>query len=155
MSDYTISSDKAKLDVAFIHRYLSEESYWAQGRPLETVRSSIAGSLCFGVYRGDRQVGFARVVTDGATFAWLCDVFIAGEHQGQGLGKRLLEAVLAEPALAGLGIFLLATRDAHGLYAHYGRFRPLDTPEKWMIRRPGEPRPEEPRPGEGSSCGSP
>jgi GNAT superfamily N-acetyltransferase len=140
VSEYEITCDKSKLDVGLVHRYLSEDSYWAQGRTLEVVHRSIEASLCFGVYKGTRQVGFARVVTDGATFAWLCDVFIIDEHRGLGLGKRLVERVVAEPVLQGLGIFLLATRDAHELYARYGRFTSLDTPGKWMIRRRTGPR---------------
>lgn len=132
---YWISTDKARLDVDLVHRYLSQESYWARGRSLDVVRKSIRESLCFGVYAGEEQVGFARVVTDGATFAWLCDVFVIDAHKGTGLGKRLLERVLAEPALQGLKNFILATNDAHDLYAKYGGFKPLSIPTKWMIKR--------------------
>lgn len=132
---YLVSSDQKRLDVDLVHRYLSEQSYWAKGRSLDVVRRSIAGSLCFGVYKGLEQIGFARVVTDGATFAWLCDVFIVDGHKGAGLGKRLLGCVLAEPKLQGLKNFLLATQDAHELYAKYGRFKLLDVPERWMIKR--------------------
>ena len=134
-ADYTISTDKARLDVALIHDYLSNSSYWAQGRPLEIVQTSIEHSLCFGVYAGAQQVGFARVVTDYATFAGLCDVFVLESHRGRGLGKRLVESVVAHPALHGLKIFILATRDAHELYCRYGGFETLPVPQKWMIRR--------------------
>jgi GNAT superfamily N-acetyltransferase len=131
---YTFSSDKAKLDVPLVHDYLCNESYWAQGRSLPTVRKSIQHSLCFGVYQGEEQVGFARVVTDYATFAWLCDVFILEAHRRQGLGKRLVETVVGHPDLQAIQIFVLATRDAHELYRRYGGFEAKITPEKWMAR---------------------
>jgi GNAT superfamily N-acetyltransferase len=131
---YSISTDKAKLDVGLVHEYLSERSYWAQGRPLDVVETSIEHSICFGVYDGDRQVGFARVVTDHATFAWLCDVFILESHRGCGLGKWLVECVVAHPDLREFRNFLLATRDAHELYRRYGGFESLEKPEKWMRR---------------------
>ena len=133
--DYTISTDRARLDLAVIHDYLSQRSYWAQGRPLDLVRRSIDHSLCFGLYAGDQQAGFARVVTDYTTFAWLCDVFILEAHRGRGLGKWLIETIVAHPDLHNLRNFLLATRDAHGLYHLYGGFQPLPKPDKWMIRR--------------------
>jgi GNAT superfamily N-acetyltransferase len=132
---FSISTDKSKLDVGVIHEYLSERSYWAQGRPLDVVQKAIEHSVCFGVYDGDRQVGFARVVTDYATFAWLCDVFILESHRGCGLGKWLIARVAAHPDLRGLKIFLLATSDAHELYRKYGGFDSLEKPEKWMKRR--------------------
>lgn len=131
---FCISTDKSQLDIPLIHRWLSTVSYWAQGRSLETVQSSIEHSLCFGVYEGQRQVGFARVVTDTATFAWLCDVFILEEYRGNGLGKWLIETITAQPALQPM-LFLLATRDAQGLYAQYGDFEPLAAPERWMTHR--------------------
>jgi GNAT superfamily N-acetyltransferase len=131
---YLISTDAAKLDLNVVYRYLSETSYWAKNRPHDVVRRSIAHSLCFGVYEDGAQVGFARVVTDYATFAWLCDVFILDSHQGRGLGKWLLETVLAHPELRGVSRFLLATRDAHELYRRYGGFELLPNPERWMIR---------------------
>ena len=133
---YPISTDKARLDLAFVHGYLSEQSYWAKGRSLDVVRRSIANSLCFGVYHETGQVGFARVVTDGATFGWLCDVFIIDGHRGHGLGKRLVTRIVTDPEVASLQRLLLGTRDAHTLYATYGGFTPLDIPERWMIRRP-------------------
>ena len=132
---YTISTDRARLDLAAIHEFLSQRSYWAQGRPLEVMRTAIEHSLCFGVYDGTRQVGFARVVTDYATFAWLCDVFILESHRGQGLGKWMIETVAAHPDLQGKRLLILATRDAHELYRRYGGFQPLDAPERWMIKR--------------------
>ena len=117
--DYTISTDKARLALPLIHDFLSRVSYWAQGRSFEAVQKSVEHSLCFGVYAGRQQVGFARVVTDYATFAWLCDVFILESHRGKGLGKRLIECVVAHPELQSVR-FMLATRDAHELYRRYG-----------------------------------
>jgi GNAT superfamily N-acetyltransferase len=131
---FFISTDKSKLNVGLVHEYLSERSYWAQGRPLDVVEMSIEHSVCFGVYDGDRQVGFARVVTDCATFAWLCDVFILESHRGRGLGKWLIACVTAHPDLRGFKNFLLATSDAHELYRRYGGFDSLEKPEKWMRR---------------------
>ena len=132
---YTISTDKTRLDLALIHDYLSQRSYWAQGRSLDLVRRSIDHSLCFGLYAGDQQAGFARVVTHYTTFAWLCDVFILETHRGRGLGKWLIETVVAHPDLHNLRNFLLATRDAHSLYHRYGDFQPLPIPDRWMLRR--------------------
>jgi GNAT superfamily N-acetyltransferase len=132
---YSISTDKSRLDVGLIHDFLSQRSYWAQGRSLATVEKTIAHSLCYGVYTADgQQVGFARVVTDYATFAWLADVFILETHRGHSLGKWLIETIVTHPDLQGLKSFLLATRDAHELYRRYGGFEPLPTPEKWMKR---------------------
>ncbi len=133
--NYTISTDKAKMDLGAIHGYLSQRSYWAQGRPLEVMQKAIEHSLCFGVYDGSQQVGFSRVVTDCATFAWLCDVFILESHRGRGLGKWMIETVSAHPDLQGRRLFVLATRDAHELYRRYGGFQPLDSPERWMVKR--------------------
>lgn len=130
---FLISTDKSKLDIPFIHQWLSQRSYWAQGRSVSAVQQSIEYSLCFGVYAGQQQVGFARVVTDYTTFAWLADVFIVETHQGQGLGKWLIETITTQPLLSDLRLFFLGTRDAHGLYRHYG-FEPLSTPERWMAR---------------------
>jgi GNAT superfamily N-acetyltransferase len=132
---YVISTDKSKLNLQLIHGYLSHSSYWAQGRPLATVQKSIEHSLCFGVYASSEQVGFARVVTDYATFAWLCDVFILETHRGHGLGKWLVECVVAHPELQRLRLFVLATSNAPDLYRRYGGFLSLSAPEKWMIRR--------------------
>jgi GNAT superfamily N-acetyltransferase len=134
VEDFTISKDKLLLDIPRIHRFLSEESYWAQGRSLEIVQKAIDNSLCFGVYSKTKQAGFARVVTDYATFAWLCDVFILPEYRGQGLSKWLVHTIVNDPDLQSLRRFLLATKDAHQLYAEYGNFRPIHNPERWMER---------------------
>ena len=114
--DLLIYDDRALLDRGLIHTFLSERSYWAPGVPREVVERSIENSLCFGVYRADRQLAFARVVTDYATFAWLADVFVVETARRDGLGKRLVAAVLAHPGLQGLRRFSLATKDAQGLY---------------------------------------
>jgi GNAT superfamily N-acetyltransferase len=130
MPPYEISSDPARLDLEAIHGFLSQ-SYWSPGIPRSTVERAIANSLCFGVYTDRAQVGFARVITDKATFAYLADVFVLSEHQGQGLAQRLLEEVLRHPELQGLRRMLLFTRDAHTLYAKFG-FKPLANPERVM-----------------------
>jgi GNAT superfamily N-acetyltransferase len=134
---FEISTDKTRLDIAMIHQFLSQRSYWARGRDMAVVRKSIEQSLCFGLYRGGEQLAFARVVTDGATFAWLCDVFVLESARGQGLGKRLMEAVAAHPEVRGVRRFLLATDDAHELYRRYGGFKPLASPDKFMERISG------------------
>lgn len=134
--EYTISTDAARLDIPMIHGYLSGSAYWAMGRPLEMVRRSIENSLSFGVYRDCRQMGFARVVTDYATFAWLADVFIQPEFRGQGIGKWLIGVIVEHPRLPGLRRWILATKDAHGLYAQYG-FTPLGAPGRFMERFTG------------------
>lgn len=130
--NFIISTDPAWLDISFIHSFLSTGSYWAQNRPLEVVQRSIENSLNFGVYCDGRQVGFARVVTDYATFAWVCDVFIIPEQRRSGLGKWLVECVVNHPDLKPLRRLLLATRDAHELYRKYGGFTPLVNPDRWM-----------------------
>jgi len=132
--DFTISTDKTRLNIPLIHETLSLHSYWAAGRSLEVVERSIQNSLCFGVYLGNEQVGFARVVTDYATFSWLCDVFILEPYRGRGLGKWLIAMVVDHPELQSAKQFLLATRDAHELYRLYGGFEDLPTPNKWMVR---------------------
>ncbi|HTP59923.1 MAG TPA: GNAT family N-acetyltransferase, partial [Spirochaetia bacterium] len=115
--EYSISTDPRRLDLDFIHHFLSTKSYWAQGRPRETVALSMENSICFGLYAPDgRQAGFARVVTDRATFAWVCDVFVDEAHRGKGLGKRLVRAVVTHPELEAVKWLVLGTRDAHGLY---------------------------------------
>jgi GNAT superfamily N-acetyltransferase len=129
--DIVISDDKSLLDRALIHRFLSERSYWAKDVPREIVDRSIEHSLCFGVYQADRQVGFARVVSDFATFAWLADVFVVEERRGRGLSKRLVGAVLKHPQLQSLRRFMLGTLDAHGLYAQFG-FAPIEASERFM-----------------------
>ncbi len=132
---FLFSSDPARLDIAVIHGYLSR-SYWAEDIPLRIVERSIRGSLCFGVYGAQGQVGFARVVTDGATFGYLADVFILEEWRGSGLGNSLVGFVMGHPDLQGLRRFMLCTRDAHGLYAKFG-FQVADRPENvmWIVRR--------------------
>lgn len=120
MSTLQITTDKDSLDIGLIHRFLSSEAYWCRGIPRATVERAIAGSLCFGGYLDGRQVAFARVVTDGATFGYLADVFVLPEHRGQGHSKVLVAAVMAHPQLQGLRRFSLATSDAHGLYAGFG-----------------------------------
>jgi GNAT superfamily N-acetyltransferase len=129
--DFLISTDPSLLDVPLIHDFLANRSYWATGRPLEVVRRALENSLCFGLYEGSRQVGFARVVTDRATFAWLCDVFVLEGYRGRGLSKWLLEGVMGHPVLQGLRRVLLGTRDAHSLYERYG-FKPLADPDRFM-----------------------
>jgi NAD(P)H-dependent FMN reductase/GNAT superfamily N-acetyltransferase len=130
---YTITTDRSKLDLPLIHRYLSEESYWSKGIPMETVRKSIGNSLCFGVFQGENQVGFARVISDFASFAYLADVFILPAHRGQGLSKMLMNAIHGHPDLQGLRRWMLATADAHGLYRQFG-WKELAAPERFMER---------------------
>ena len=133
--EYEISTDPQRLDLDLTHRFLSEEAYWSTGVPTDVVRRAIDGSIVFGVYHGNDQVGFARVVTDKATFAWLGDVFILASERGHGLGKWLMECVKAHPELQGLRRWMLATRDAHGLYAQFG-FTPVDADRFMEIRDP-------------------
>ncbi|CAN7723553.1 MULTISPECIES: GNAT family N-acetyltransferase [Duganella] len=133
MTTLHISTDKAELDLPLIYQFLSEQSTWAIGIPPAVVERAIDNSLCFGAYLDGRQVGFARVITDSATFANLVDVFVLPEVRGQGYGKRLMEAVLAHPDLQGLRRFMLATSDAHGLYAQFG-FTPPARPATLMER---------------------
>jgi GNAT superfamily N-acetyltransferase len=119
--EYKISDDPARLDVEAIHDFLSNHAYWSPGVPIDIVRKSIDGSINFGLYAASgEQVGFTRVVTDRATFAWICDVYVLPEHRGRGLSKWLMETVKAYPDLQGLRRWLLATGDAHGLYAQFG-----------------------------------
>ena len=125
--EYEITTDKRRLDVGYIHDYLANQSYWARGVPREVVKRSIRHSLCFGIYHRDGQVGFARVITDCATFAYLADVFIEEAHRGTGLGKWLVGTILGHPGLAGLRMISLGTRDAHGLYGRFGFVRVKDT----------------------------
>ena len=132
-NEFTISDDPARLDFAVIHHYLAHESYWAGGRTRETVEKSFAHSHCFGVYRGAQQVGWARVVTDYATFAWLADVYVLPQERGQGLSKWLMEFIIGHPELQNMRRWLLATKDAHGLYRQYG-FHELVYPERWLER---------------------
>ncbi|HKD11989.1 MAG TPA: GNAT family N-acetyltransferase [Thermoanaerobaculia bacterium] len=126
----TISTDPARIDRALVHAFLSD-SYWAPGIPREIVDRSIENALCFGIYDENRQIGFARVISDFATFAYLADVFVLPSHRGRGLAKWLMEAILAHPRLQGLRRWMLVTRDAHGLYRQAG-FTELAHPERLM-----------------------
>ena len=137
--EYSITTDKSRLDLDVICRFLST-SYWAAGRSIETIRRSIEHSIPFGVYKGNEQVGFARVITDYATFAWIADVFILEEHRGRGLSKWLMEVMISHPELQGFRRWVLATKDAHELYRKYG-FTELRLPERWMERH--DPKTEE------------
>lgn len=128
-----LSSEQAEMDVDAIHAYLSGESYWARGIPRDVVERSIRNSLCFGVFDGAAQVAFTRVVTDRATYGYLCDVYVLEPYRGRGISKWMMEAVLAHPELQGLRRWGLATHDAHGLYAQFG-FTPLARPERFMER---------------------
>jgi GNAT superfamily N-acetyltransferase len=125
MSTLQVNTDKHSLDIGLIHRFLSTEAYWSRGIPRETVERAIAGSLCFGGYVDGRQVAFARVVTDGATFAYLADVFVLPEHRGHGHSQALMAEVMAHPSLQGLRRFMLATADAHTLYEKFGFALPV------------------------------
>jgi GNAT superfamily N-acetyltransferase len=127
---YLVTTDKARLDLSLVHSFL-KTSYWAGGIPAEVVRRSVENSLTFGLFRDDEQVGFARVVTDYATFAYLADVFVLEPHRGQGLGKWMMEVVFSHPELQGLRRWMLATRDAHGLYRKY-EFAELEEPQIFM-----------------------
>ncbi len=128
---FTVSDDPTRLDATAIHAYLTR-SYWATGIPLAIVERSIQGSLCLGLYEDDEQIGFARVVTDRATFAYLCDVYVLEAYRGQGLGVWLMECVLNHPELQGLRRLLLTTQDAHGLYEKVGFIR-APFPERFMV----------------------
>jgi GNAT superfamily N-acetyltransferase len=133
--NYLISTDVSKLNVDTIYQYLSEESYWAKGIPRAVVEKSIANSLCFGVYSNDEQIGFARLVTDEATFAYLGDVFILPQHRGKGLSKFLMETIHAHPELQNLRRWWLGTKDAHGLYEQFGWTRITDEVAKRFMEK--------------------
>ena len=128
--DYVLSTDKSKIDLNTVHNFLSR-SYWAEDIPIETVQRSIENSLSFAIYQQEMLVGFARVISDFATFAYLADVFILPDHRGKGLSKWLIQTIIEHPQLQGLRRFTLATRDAHSLYAQFG-FTVFDRPERWM-----------------------
>ncbi len=139
---FAISTDPSRLDVDAVER-LARSSYWALGRPRDSIERSLRNSLCFGLYetQSARQIGLTRVVTDYATFAWLCDVIIEEEHRGKGLGTWMMDTVFEHPDLRDVGRWILATQDAHGLYRRYG-FTPAAYPERWMERiRPKSERP--------------
>lgn len=129
-AEYRISTDKSLIDLVVVHDFLSQ-SYWAKGIPMEIVRRSVANSLCFGVYKGEQQIGFARVISDYATFAYLADVFILEPFRGQGLSKWLMEMIVSHPQLQGLRKWMLGTRDAHELYRKFG-FESIKSPEALM-----------------------
>jgi len=131
-----ISTEKARLDVDVVHAFL-RTSYWSPGLPRPVLERALANSLCFGAYEGVRQVGFSRVVTDHATFAWVCDVFVLESHRHRGIADALMAAMLAHPELQGLRRWSLATRDAHALYRRHG-FLPLANPARRMELHPRE-----------------
>ncbi len=130
--DYLISTDKRKLNIPVVHNFL-KDAYWSKNKPRGLVKKSIKGSICFGVYHHKQQVGFARVITDSATFGYLADVFIIPEYQGKGLGVWLIQSIMECPDFQGFRSWALATKDAHGLYAKFG-FKPLANPEKRMLK---------------------
>ena len=129
--EFTISTDRSRLDVDAIQRFLVEESYWARERTFDQTKTAIENSICFGLYHQDRLIGFARVVSDRSTFAYIGDVFVLEEFRGQGLSKWLMQVIVEYPELQGIRRWVLATRDAHGLYSQF-EFAPLRYPERWM-----------------------
>jgi GNAT superfamily N-acetyltransferase len=136
---YIISTDKDILDFGTIYKYLAEDSYWAKGIPAERLQRAIENSLCFGIYKEKKLAGFARVVTDKATFAYICDVFVLPGYRGVGLSKWLMQTIAEHPELQGLRRWSLATSDAHGLYSQFG-FTPITRPEVWMEKfKPYQP----------------
>jgi len=130
---YKISTNKSLIDIAVVHNYLSNISYWSKGISLEQVEKSIEHALCFGIYRGTQQIGFARVITDFVRMAYIADVFILEAYQGQGLGKQLINTIVTHPELKEVARWILLTADAHGLYEQYGFTRPKK-PEMYMER---------------------
>ena len=128
---YYISTDKAKLDIPFIHHFLSTEAYWSKGIPFDVVQRAVENSLNFGVFLGAEQVGYARVISDRATVAYLGDVFILPAHRGKGLSKMLMGEIMAHPSLQGLRRWILLTQDAHALYKQYG-WKTIAAPDRWM-----------------------
>jgi GNAT superfamily N-acetyltransferase len=139
---FSISTEPSRFDLDMIHGYLSRETYWSLGIPREVLIRAIAGSLCFGIYEQERQIGFARVVTDRATFAYLCDVFVLPDYRGRGLSKWLMESIIGHPDLQGLRRFVLVTRDAHELYTQFGFVTPPDPTAYMHIHRPNAYQPE-------------
>ena len=130
-SGFIFSDDKNLIDATAVHHYLSTQSYWAREIPMETVLKSIANSICFGIYKDSRQIGFARWITVGATFGYLADVYVEEEFRGLGLSKKLMTIMLFHEELQGLRRYMLSTQDAHGLYTQFG-FEPLEDPESMM-----------------------
>jgi len=133
VSEIEISTDAARLDLAAVHRFLAQESHWARGIDRATMERSVRNSLCFGAYRAGAQIGFARVVTDRATFAFVCDVFVVPAARGRGVARLLVDAIMRHPDLQGLRRMALTSRDAQGLYEQAG-FASLANPERWMER---------------------
>ena len=129
--EFVVSTDRKRIDIDAVYHYLHDEAYWSQGIPREIVERSIENSLCFGIYRDGEQVGFARMITDYATFAYLADVFVLAPYRGQGLSKWMMECIMAHPGLQGIRRFHLLTRDAHGLYEKSG-FVPVAEPGRHM-----------------------
>jgi GNAT superfamily N-acetyltransferase len=130
LGEYTISTDHARIDVPAVHAFLSQ-TYWSPGIPESVVRRAIAGAICFGIYHGRDQVGFARVITDRATYAYLSDVYVLEAHRGRGLAKWLMDVIMSHPSLQGLRRFSLSTRDAHSLYTQFG-FEVVANPDRQM-----------------------
>ncbi len=129
--DFVISTNQALLDIPMIHQFLSTEAYWSIGIPYETVKTASEQSLCFGLYHQSKQIGYARIITDYASMAYLCDVFIIQSYRGQGLSKWLLQCIHGHPRLKKLRRWILVTKDAHGLYNQFG-WQLIDHPELWM-----------------------
>lgn len=130
--EFEVNTDPAKIDIAVVHGFLTN-CYWAKGIPEKVVRNSIENSICFGVYKNGRQIGFARIITDRATFSYIADVFILEPHRGGGLSRWMMECILEHPELQGLRRWALVTADAHGLYEKFG-FHRVKNPERWMER---------------------
>ncbi len=135
-NEFFISTDKNKIDIDYVHTFLSN-SYWSPGVAIEVVKKALENSMCFGVYNNNMQIGYARMVTDKATFAYLADVFIDESYRGKGLGKWLVEMILAHPDLQGLRRIMLATKDAHKLYELCG-FKLINNPERYMVYDPAK-----------------
>jgi GNAT superfamily N-acetyltransferase len=136
--DILVSTDPARLDLAALHAFLSGSAYWAKGIPREVMERSIRHSICFGAFDGARQVGFARVISDRATFAYVCDVFVLDGDRGRGIGRRIMACITSHPELQNLRLWTLFTRDAHGLYRQHG-FRDARHPDRLMERRAERP----------------
>ncbi|RKN81004.1 GNAT family N-acetyltransferase [Ulvibacterium marinum] len=133
--EFYIATEREKMDTPFIHKYLSENSYWAKGRTMELVLKSMENSLCFGVFnKNDQQVAFARLVTDYVVFAWLMDVFVDSEYASQGIGKMLVRHIVQLPELRNVNGIGLRTNDAHGFYEKFG-FEKISEPQTWMLRK--------------------
>lgn len=130
---FYVNTDKEYMDIDFVHSYLSQQSYWAKGRSKELVQKSIDHSLCFGLFEGDKQIGFGRIATDYVVFAWLMDFFIDSDYRGKGLGQMLVKSIVDHPSLQQVNGIGLRTEDAHGLYKKFD-FKPIPNPETWMLR---------------------